>query len=80
MATTTRREFRSEFMRNVKAEGHAEGRAEGEARAVLTVLVARGIDVTDDARARIMSCTDVDQLDTWARRAATATTIDQVLD
>jgi hypothetical protein len=54
--------------------------ATGEARAVLAMLAARGVDVPDHARTRITECTDLDQLDTWVRRAATADSIDDVLD
>ncbi|OHV36645.1 MULTISPECIES: hypothetical protein [Pseudofrankia] len=65
------------------AEGKSEGRAEGEAlgagRMLLTVLEERGINVPDDVRGRVHSCTDLDQLDTWFRRAITATTIDDVI-
>jgi hypothetical protein len=39
------------------------------------VLSARGVEVPDDARERITGCTDVDQLDTWLGRAATATSV-----
>jgi hypothetical protein len=63
-----------------RTEGEAKGRAEGEARAVLAILRARGIPVPDDIRTRITTCTDLDQLDTWVRRAATATTIHDLLD
>lgn len=69
-------EYQSEFARGYVAEGRAEGeaagRAEGEARAVLAVLEARGVDVADEVRARITGCSDLDQLDAWVRRAATA--------
>jgi hypothetical protein len=47
----------------LRAEGEAKGRAEGEARLVLAVLDARGIDIPDDARARITRCSDPDQLE-----------------
>ncbi|MER6948238.1 hypothetical protein ABT294_29850 [Nonomuraea sp. NPDC000554] len=57
-----------------KVEGKVEGRAEEAARSVLLVLAARGFDVPDDARARITTCTDVAQLETWLTRAATAQT------
>jgi hypothetical protein len=63
-----------------KAEGEAKGKAEGEATAVLTVLGARGIAVPDHVRARITGCTDLEQLDTWVRRAATASTVDDLFD
>jgi hypothetical protein len=68
-------EYQSEYARRY----FFEGRAEGEADALLTVLSARGIDVPDDARARIAGCTDVQQLQTWIRRASTATSIHEVL-
>lgn len=45
------------------------GRAEGRAEDVLTVLAARGVAIPEGARSRITSCTDLDQLDTWLRRA-----------
>ncbi|GAA0919126.1 hypothetical protein [Virgisporangium aurantiacum] len=66
--------------RNGKLEGKLEGKAEGEAEALLTVLSARGLDVSDDVRARITGCTDIEQLSTWIRRAATAETVDELFD
>lgn len=68
-------EYQSEFVRRYVFQGRAEGKAEGEAIAVLSVLDARGIDVPDDARTRITGCADLDQLDAWVRRAATADSI-----
>lgn len=68
-------EYQSEFVRRYVFQG----RAEGEAKAVLAVLDARGIVVPDDLRARIAECTDLDQLDTWIRRAATARSIADLL-
>ena len=35
----------------------AQGKAEGKAEAVLMVLAARGLVVSDETRARIMACT-----------------------
>ncbi|MGH3810551.1 MAG: hypothetical protein ACRDRU_28825, partial [Pseudonocardiaceae bacterium] len=71
---TTSYEYQSDFARRYFSQGRAEGEAKGEAKAVLAFLDARGITVSDDVRARIAACTDLDQLDTWVRRAATATT------
>jgi hypothetical protein len=79
-AGTFPREYRSPLVRRYVGQGRAEGRVQGEAAAVLTVLDARGIEVPADARARITSCTDLDQLDSWIRRAVTATSIDQLFD
>jgi hypothetical protein len=78
--TATTYEFRSEFLRNLVHKNRAEGRAEGEAAAVLTVLAAREIDVPDDTRARITGCTDLDKLETWVRRAATATSVNDLFE
>src|SRR5262249_56374514 len=63
-----------------KAEGEAKGKAEGEARAVLAVLDARGIEVPDPVREDITNCTNLDQLDTWIRRAATANKVQELFD
>jgi hypothetical protein len=75
-------EFTSKYARSYfnrgKAQGKAEGKAEGRAEDVLVVLAARGLDVSDHARARISGCSDFDQLDTWVRRAATAESIDDL--
>ncbi|MER7005131.1 hypothetical protein ABT297_19065 [Dactylosporangium sp. NPDC000555] len=45
------------------------------ARAVLTVLDARGIEVPDEIRADIANCTDLDRLGIWIRRVATVNKI-----
>jgi hypothetical protein len=71
-------EYQSDFVRRYIFQGRAEGRAEGEATAVLAVLDARGISVPDDAKERISACKDLDQLDVWIRRAATATSVDDL--
>lgn len=58
-------EYQSEFARRHQAKG--------EAQAILTVLEARGVRVTDEERARILASTDLAQLERWLRVAATAT-------
>jgi len=62
------------------AEGKAEGVVLGQARALLTVLKARGLEVPDDVRERIVACTDVDQIDAWVGKAATATAAADAID
>jgi hypothetical protein len=74
LMTTTPYRYQSDFARRYFDQGEAEG----EAKAVLAVLGARGIEVTDEVRERISRCTDLGQLDTWIRRAATANTIDDL--
>jgi hypothetical protein len=71
-------EYKSDFARRYYGQGREEGRAEGEARAVLGVLEVRGISVPDAARERIMGCTDLDQLETWVRRAVTVSTVEEL--
>ncbi|WP_326820107.1 hypothetical protein [Streptosporangium sp. NBC_01756] len=76
MMETGTYEYQSDFARKYVAEGREEGRAEGETKALLAVLSARGIDVSDDARERITNCTDIDQIEAWIRLAATANSTD----
>jgi hypothetical protein len=68
---------REHFSRGV-AEGEAKGEARGEAKAVLLTLAARGVEVSGEARSRIAGCEDLDQLEVWVRRAATAESIDDL--
>jgi hypothetical protein len=83
MTTEVGHEYRSELLRNLAAQyqavGEARGEARGEGRAVLTVLDARGVEVPTAVREQILACTDLAQLDVWLRRAATATTAEDVI-
>jgi predicted transposase YdaD len=53
-------------------EGRMEGRTEGEAIALIRVMQARGVELSEQARARIRGCRDQAQLLEWLDRAATA--------
>ena len=59
-------------------QGKRLGRADGATRVLLTILAARGIAIPEQARARIAECADPDLLESWATRAATSTTADEV--
>jgi flagellar biosynthesis/type III secretory pathway protein FliH len=61
-----------------KAEGEAEGEARGEAKAVLTVLKARGIQITPSQQALVKGCASLAELDKWLERAGTASSADEV--
>ncbi|MFI7135065.1 hypothetical protein ACIBQ1_56050 [Nonomuraea sp. NPDC050153] len=63
-----------------KAEGKTEGKAEEAARSVLLVLATRGFNVPDDTCARITTCTDLAQLETWLTRAVTAQTLQDLFN
>lgn len=55
-----------------KAELRSSGKAEGKAEAVLAVLKARGVSVSEVVRTRVLGCQDLSTLDRWLARAATA--------
>ncbi len=70
--------FREEGRRKGEAKGRAEGKAEGKAEAkaeaILAVLEARGLSVSEAQRATIVGCTDLEQLERWVRQAVTVET------
>jgi hypothetical protein len=66
--------FKDEFIDRIKAEG----KAEGIAAMLLRVLTARGLEVPARLRERVLSCTDLAQLEAWADKAATATSVEDV--
>ena len=55
-----------------RKEGRKEGQAAGKAEAILLVLEARSLDVSEAERALITGCTNLRQLKKWVQRAATA--------
>lgn len=70
-------------LEEVRAEGEAHGRAEGEIeglrKAVVTILTARGLTVTDDLRTALANSSDLEVLEAILRRAATASSAAEVL-
>ncbi|RVX45077.1 hypothetical protein EDD27_7854 [Nonomuraea polychroma] len=71
---------RAEGIAEGRVEGRADGKAEEAARLLLLVLAARGLDVPDDTTTRITTCTNLAQLETWATRAATAETLQDLFN
>jgi predicted transposase YdaD len=61
-------------------EGRAEGRAEEAARALLTVLRARGLAVPDTLRERILAQKDPERLERWLEKAAVTNSVAAILD
>lgn len=55
-----------------------EGRTEGIARSVLLLLGQAGVDVSDEARARILGCGDAETLSRWLLRAPKASSVEDV--
>jgi hypothetical protein len=61
-----------------KVEGKVEGKAEESASLILRVLEKHGIQIPEDIRERITSCTDLDALTLWFDRSLTATTAEDL--
>lgn len=61
-----------------RQEGRVEGRAEGLGLAIVTFLSARGLSVSGADRERILGCTDLQLLEEWTRRAAVATSVEDL--
>jgi Uma2 family endonuclease len=70
-------------LEEVRAEGEAQGRAEGEIeglrKAVVTILTARGLTVTDDLMAVLANSRDLEILEAVLRQAATASSAAEIL-
>jgi hypothetical protein len=64
----------------LRADDRKDARAEEAARALLTVLRARGITVPDDARERILAERDPDRLERWLAKAAVVASVAEVID
>jgi len=67
-------------MREGMREGELSGRTAEAARAVLTVLRARGLVVVEAARERILTEKDPERLERWLEKAAVAASIAEVID
>ncbi|HEV7783962.1 MAG TPA: hypothetical protein VGQ28_01430, partial [Thermoanaerobaculia bacterium] len=77
-------EYQSDFAKKYVAQGLTQGltqgRTEEAARAVLTVLRARGLAVKDADRERILAQKDPERLERWLEKAAVAASVTAVLD
>jgi hypothetical protein len=73
-------EYQSDFARKYLAQGRTEGRAEEAARAVLTVLRARGLMVPDVVRERLLAERDPERLERWLEKAAVASSTAALFD
>ncbi|MFI6118686.1 hypothetical protein ACIBCU_02280 [Streptomyces sp. NPDC051064] len=73
-------EIRDEGRAEGRAEGREKGHAEGQAEALLLILEARGIGITDATRERISACGDPDLLRRWLVRAAFVAASDEIFD
>lgn len=68
-----------QFKADLRSEGEIRGEARGKAKALLSVMAARGMMVNDIVRSQILACQDLASLDRWLERAATATSATEVI-
>ena len=61
------------------AEGEAAGFIRGKVSAILAILAARNLHVSQEVRAHIEACEDPATLDQWIRRATTAASADEII-
>jgi hypothetical protein len=73
-------EYQSEFARKFLAQGRQEGLQEGEATALLKVLEARGLQVDAQTRQRIISCTELAQLERWLLKALRVQSLQELFE
>ncbi len=64
---------------DMKETSALAGEARGRATALLTILSARGFAVSGPAREQILATADLESLDRWLYKAATAASLDEVL-
>lgn len=72
--------YMSEFTQQYVEQGLSEGRLAQARLAVVQVLEGRGFTVSDQLRARIESCAELDQLTAWIRRATTVERAEELFD
>ncbi|HET7500525.1 MAG TPA: hypothetical protein VFK02_05960 [Kofleriaceae bacterium] len=71
--------FFSDAQRRSYDLGKAEGEAEGKAEALLMFLRRRGLEVTEEQRQQIVTCTDLAALDHWLDLAFSVPSVDELL-
>lgn len=76
--STGKWEYKSDFARRHYGRGYAVGYARGAARAVVACLGARGVDIPDGLQEWITQVRDLEQLETWIRRAVTASSVEEL--
>lgn len=60
------------------SQGISQGISQGRAASILELLDVRGLALDPPLRERITTCTDVERLSLWLRRAATASSVDEI--
>jgi hypothetical protein len=71
--------FRSEVLRGIAVQSRRRGEAIGLGRALLIVLEARGLAVSEDQRATVLACGDRGRLAAWLERVIEVVDVDELL-
>lgn len=66
---------RAEGLAKGYTDGYASGEAESMINGLLIILAARDLRLPVKAYNQVVECTDLDELELWLRRAATADTV-----
>jgi hypothetical protein len=78
--STSEHKYLSDFAQRYYGEGEAKGVVKATRDAVLTVLAARGLAVSEADRARVEACSDAVTLGRWHVRAVSAATTSDVFE
>ncbi|MFC4910612.1 hypothetical protein [Actinomadura gamaensis] len=78
LVKTRHDEPKTELFKSWKAEGKSEGKVEESQRLLLALLDTRGLRIDDTRRELVEGCEDREQLEAWFRRAAVASSVDEV--
>lgn len=62
-----------------REEGQERGRREATAQAILTVVSARGLPISESQRALIADCPELGRLETWLARAISVESVEELL-
>jgi hypothetical protein len=73
-------DFFQRFVDEGMERGMEKGVVKGKAADVLEVLDTRGLQVDAQARERIVTCTDLGQLQRWLRKAVTVKSVQELLE
>lgn len=76
--TQLRQQF-EQFKAELRREATQAGLKQGKAEALLAILTARGVAVSDAVRAKVLACQDPALLDRWVIQALTAASADEVI-
>jgi hypothetical protein len=71
-------QYQTPLIRDSIEKGRNEGRALGQALSVIEVFEAREIAMSEEHRARILACSDLDILTHWLKTAITVTSVDKL--